>query len=440
MSSSTDLTISDTSSTSGSESSDSSSSSGVDKGTGGENAELSKYTYDDFPFDGTYCPGLVDLSPVLKKDPDLFQLVHILQTDESLQELLKSANLRPKRVDLPAAPQMGQPVKGDYFGTCQELKFNDKKPDCKGRVTSKSRPSKKNPKDLLYYYHCGTCRKEISMNNQLFGFKASRTDLTKPMTFMAFCDKLGRPNTKVTPREIIFLLYAVARNWKYEDMKFYSYSEFSFGQATLVDWAHYVRRVININRRYRPKIGGPGVVVQIDESLFRGRRKNMTGRLLLGDRGRDARRRNYGNRVDGPWIVGMIDSNKNVRLFFVRDRSANTLLHLIRSVVLPGSIIHTDGWGGYYRVGQGEWPDGEAAYGHQIVNHSVEFVSAEGAHTQAIERVWTDIKTNFIKIKRSTSKELFHEHIAYYEWLLNTPVDKRFHSLCYLVGAVANAQ
>jgi len=77
----------------------------------------------------------------------------------------------------------------------------------------------------------------------------------------------------------------------------------------------------------------------IDESLFRGKRKNNTGRLLQGDRGRGARRRNYGDRVDGPWIVGMI-ANRQIRLFFVRDRSANTLIPLIRSIVKPGTAIH----------------------------------------------------------------------------------------------------
>jgi len=77
-------------------------------------------------------------------------------------------------------------------------------------------------------------------------------------------------------------------------------------------------------------------------------------------------------------------------------------------------------------------------YQHSVVNHSQEFVSESGAHTQMIERVWTDVKINFIKIKRSTSKELFHEWIGYYEWLLNTPYDERFRTLSYLVGMVYN--
>jgi hypothetical protein len=183
------------------------------------------------------------------------------------------------------------------------------------------------------------------MNNQLYGFKQIAG--VKKTTFMAFVDKSGRPHTQVTPREIMFLLYASARNWTYKDTRFLFHNEFRLAESTLVDWNHYIRQIINLNRRYQPKIGGPGMVVQIDESLFRGKRKNRTGRLLLGDRGTGAGQRNYGNRLDGPWIVGMIDANRQVRLFFVRDRSASTLIPLIRSIVEPGSILHTDGWAAY---------------------------------------------------------------------------------------------
>jgi hypothetical protein len=42
--------------------------------------------------------------------------------------------------------------------------------------------------------------------------------------------------------------------------------------------------------------------------------------LLQGDRGRDARRRNYGERVDGPWIVGMIDANRQITLLRSRPK------------------------------------------------------------------------------------------------------------------------
>ena len=85
--------------------------------------DLGQYSYDTFPFDGSYRPGVVQLSSnELEKDPDLFQLVRILQNPEHLQRILKASNLRPTGTALPDVPLVGHPVKGDYFGICSELK------------------------------------------------------------------------------------------------------------------------------------------------------------------------------------------------------------------------------------------------------------------------------------------------------------------------------
>ena len=60
--------------------------------------------------------------------------------------------------------------------------------------------------------------------------------------------------------------------------------------------------------------GGPGFEVQIDEALMRGERKYKTGRCLLGNGPVDLVdlsfqssrwKRNFGNRVKGPWVFGL---------------------------------------------------------------------------------------------------------------------------------------
>ena len=75
-------------------------------------------------------------------------------------------------------------------------------------------------------------------------------------------------------------------------------------------------------------MGGKRYVFQIDESLFRGRRKYNLGKFKTGDI-RPQRivkyildsltfnkrsKRNYGNRVDGPWVFGIaIEKNSELK-------------------------------------------------------------------------------------------------------------------------------
>ncbi|KAJ6619823.1 hypothetical protein lerEdw1_014913 [Lerista edwardsae] len=74
-------------------------------------------------------------------------------------------------------------------------------------------------------------------------------------------------------------------------------------------------------------MGGPGEIIRIDESLMRGRRKYNRGRLLLGNRAPPARQ-NYGNRIVGPWIFGMVWKHPNgeqeLRMFHVLRRNEAT--------------------------------------------------------------------------------------------------------------------
>ena len=69
------------------------------------------------------------------------------------------------------------------------------------------------------------------------------------------------------------------------------------------------------------QIGGPGRVVEINESVIA--------------------RRKY--RVPERWAFGGIDPESNLGfLVLVGDRSAATLLPLIQQFIAPGSNIHSD--------------------------------------------------------------------------------------------------
>ena len=96
------------------------------------------------------------------------------------------------------------------------------------------------------------------------------------------------------------------------------------------------------------------------------------------------------------WVFGLADSSHTPALGYmevVPDRRAATLLPLIQAHVAPGTIIHSDEWSAYRRVGRLS-----NVSAHETVNHSIEFVDfTTGAHTQNIESYWNRSK---IKLKR----------------------------------------
>jgi hypothetical protein len=77
----------------------------------------------------------------------------------------------------------------------------------------------------------------------------------------------------------------------------------------------YIRSILYEKLSNAAPIGRPGYSVQIDESLFHGRRKYNRGRLLKGDKKpknekstkpQNSKKRNYGNRVKGPGYLGWL--------------------------------------------------------------------------------------------------------------------------------------
>ena len=106
-------------------------------------------------------------------------------------------------------------------------------------------------------------------------------------------------------------------------------------------------------------------MVAIDESKF-GKRKFHKGR-----------------QVDGVWVVRGIERDSK-KCFFkcVGDRTANTLISIIKENILPGSNIYSDCWKAYSSLNS----DG---FHHFTVNHSMNFVDPEtGTHTNTIESTW----------------------------------------------------
>ena len=141
----------------------------------------------------------------------------------------------------------------------------------------------------------------------------------------------------------------------------------------------------------KKKIGGPNCIVEIDEAKF-GKRKFNKGRF-----------------VEGQWVLGGI-CREDKDCFFepVPDRSEATLIAVIQENVELGSIIHTDEWRSYSRLG-------ELGYTHRTVNHSQHFVDPQtGTHTNTIESTWWALKRSLPSTH--TRKENFAAHLAEFIW------------------------
>ena len=166
-------------------------------------------------------------------------------------------------------------------------------------------------------------------------------------------------------------------------------------------------RCVTILKRDSEPIGGPGKVVEIDESKF-GKRKY-----------------NRGRKVDGVWVFGGIErDSRRCFLVTVEDRSAETLIPIIKQYILSGTKIISDCWKSYIKLQ-------EEGYIHGTVNHSIEFVnSITGDHTQNIESTWRAVKRSLPR--SGTVKSLYESYFAEFIFRRKYFNESVEHFLCFL--------
>ena len=147
-------------------------------------------------------------------------------------------------------------------------------------------------------------------------------------------------------------------------------------ENTVCDWKIYLHtRVADWLTVHSTPLGGPGVIVELDEAKF-GKSKY-----------------NRGAYRQGQWVLGAVDRN-TTQCFLLpcpnNKRDAATLLPLIYRWILPGSIIYTDEWSSYNSLTA-------AGYTHDSVNHSIQFVDPiTGVHTNTQEGLWALVKRSVV--------------------------------------------
>ena len=130
--------------------------------------------------------------------------------------------------------------------------------------------------------------------------------------------------------------------------------------------------------RSNEQIGGPGEIVEIDESMLSKRKYNRKRSL---------------NQV---WVFGGIVRGKPLECFIevVESRNRPVLLDVINRRSKPGSTISSDSWRAYSNLTE-LLPEKDFEE-HKVVNHSENLINPEDQedHTQNIEAFWSSFKRN----------------------------------------------
>lgn len=162
---------------------------------------------------------------------------------------------------------------------------------------------------------------------------------------------------------------------------------------TAVDWQNFFRDICTsaISSLENIVIGGPGMTVEVDESLVF-KRKGNVGRMLA-------------NEISETWVFGGICRETGEAFVVpVENRDSTTLLREIQRNIAPGTRILSDCWKGYSNVSN-------YGYEHSRVNHSENFVNPQDptVHTQKVERMWRTLKSI---IPKGTSEDLKWTYLA----------------------------
>ena len=178
------------------------------------------------------------------------------------------------------------------------------------------------------------------------------------------------------------------------------YEDRTLSERTINRWFRFFRSLCRKDfRKNRVQLGGKGVIVEGDESLF--------GKMKFG-RGSSKNRRRA-------WVFGMIDRETRRMFVYVcpKDQKGNykrtrrALMPMIIANVKQESLVLTDGWQAYRKMK-------EYGFDHRWVNHTLHYCDPDDPtiNTNLIEGLWYQIKR---WLPQSGCYNL-EEYLELYQW------------------------
>lgn len=143
-----------------------------------------------------------------------------------------------------------------------------------------------------------------------------------------------------------------------------------------------------------------GSSVEIDEMYHGGKRKNGTGRPMVGDKTKTP-------------VLGMVERRGRVVARTIERVNAETLCGEIWERVLPASTVYTDELASYNTISENR------RYTHKRINHSEKVYVIGDIHTNTIEGFWSLVKRGIGGVYHSVSQKYLQTYLDEYSFRYN---------------------
>jgi transposase len=163
---------------------------------------------------------------------------------------------------------------------------------------------------------------------------------------------------------------------------------------------HQIRKLMSEDLR----LGGPdGNGVEMDEMYHGGRRKNESGRLLRGNKGKNT------------MVLGVVERKGRIVARATNDKSMAATNTLVKEYVMPQTTIFTDEAAAYKQLPQLEG----MGYEHKRINHSAKVYVMGDVHTNTIEGFWSLVKRGIGGVYHSVSAKYLQSYLDEYSFRYN---------------------
>lgn len=111
-------------------------------------------------------------------------------------------------------------------------------------------------------------------------------------------------------------------------------------------------------------------------------------------------------------VAGIAQRKGKVTAVVVPDSRAETLVPFVKTKVLPASVVYTDEWNAYGRLGK-------EGFEHARVNHSERVYVSGDVHTNTIEGFWALLKNGLRGVYHSVSDRHLQSYVDEYVFRYN---------------------